>query len=181
MLDDDHVRLFLDPSLAVFIVEDANDAIAPARDRFKPEVQRHLGVRAAESAKIRRKTCAAHVGREHAFGNDDLKLGSGFGDEFGGGQAWVGAIVVVDDHLAARARGAGEEVPVRHRELTAEVKELDIRRASGGDDDDVGGELEHVVRFSECVVAEDNAKPFAFAHPPVDDAQDLAPATRTDR
>ncbi len=119
MLDDDHVRLLVDAPPAVFVVEDADHAIAPPRDQFESQVERDLGVGAAERAEVGRIRGAADIGRKHALRGDDLELRAGFGDEFGGGQAGVGAIVVVDDHLAARPRRAREEVPTRGRERVA--------------------------------------------------------------
>src|SRR5208282_5516920 len=138
--------------------------------------QRDLGAGAAEGAEIRRIGGAADFGREHAIGRDDLELRSGFGDEFGGGEAGVSAIVVVDDHLAARPRGAREKIPTGHREFAARVEELDVRRAAGGDDDDVWIEAEHVVCARESVEAKGDPESFALARPPVDDADDFTPA-----
>ena len=59
----------------------------------------------------------------------------------------MGAVVVVDQHLAGDFRGAGENVPARRREIRAVEQKIEIGNAAGRDDHDIGAFAQNVVGF----------------------------------
>ena len=60
-------------------------------------------------------------------------------------------------------------------------QELEVRHAAGRDDDDVGLKREHVLGARVNVEAKGDAEALAFVDPPIDDAQNLAPALQRGR
>ena len=120
---------------------------------------------------------AAHLGREEALRRHDFQPRAGLGDQLGRRHARDGRHC---RRRAARSRPActapDKDVPARGDEVVARLQRRVLRQAAGGDDHDVGCQRQHVVRLGPGVVADVDAEPLQFGEPPVDDADQFAPA-----
>ena len=96
----------------------------------------------------------------------------------------IGAVVVVDQHVAGGSRGPAHHVPGVDHQVGALAEEGAVGQAAGGDDDEVGLLGEHVGRLGEHPEAEVDAEALGLGDPPVDDAEEVrrrgeAAASRT--
>ena len=84
---------------------------------------------------------------EHALRRDDLQPGTRAGDHLRRRHRRVGAVVVVEQHVAGRRDVAAEHVPARRPRARASSLELrELGQPAGRDDDDVRVEGEDVGR-----------------------------------
>ena len=90
----------------------------------------------------------------------------------------MSAVVVVEEHLAARADRATENVPRIGDQLRTLGEEFGIRAAAGGDHHHVGVLGEHLVGLGVGVGPDVDVEQFALGQPPVDDADQVAPPRR---
>ena len=67
---------------------------------------------------------AAHVGAEKSLRADDLEVAPAFGNEFGCGDAGMGAIVVEQEHVFGGLHFARQNIPARDRKLGALLDRL---------------------------------------------------------
>ena len=134
------------------------------------------GVALVERPRVRHVVHAADLDAEHPLGRDDLEIGARPGDQLRRRQRGVGAVVVVEEHVAGRLDVAAEHVPARDDEVGAGFELGELRLAARGDDHDIGRERPNEVGVGVRVVADVDTEPRALGDAPVDDALEVLAA-----
>ena len=101
-------------------------------------VERDPRLAFVERPRVRDVVEAADLDREHALGRDDLEVGAGAGDQLRRRERRVRAVVVEEQHVAARRCIARQHVPAGDDEILAGLQFGQLRLTAGGDDHDVG-------------------------------------------
>jgi hypothetical protein len=87
----------------------------------------------------------------------------------------VATIVVVEEHLSARADSSTEDIPAVGHQLRTLAQEFGVRHSPGRHHHNVGILHEHVVRLGVGVGPDIDILKLALGETPVDDADQVAP------
>ena len=117
---------------------------------------------------------AADFRREKPFRRNDFHRCSGLGAELCGGQAWIGTVVVIDQHIFAGLDVARQYVPGGRHQIGAAAQNVDIWQAAGGNHHHIGVFSKHVRGLGIAAKMQRHVVMPDFRQPPIDDADQVA-------